>query len=93
MATINLEAEYGYVVLVAVGFWILQFLFMIPVGLMRNKTGIKPPTMYPTDKQITNLKLSPEVVDTYMRVQVTLSLSLSISLIISRESTKIIWSF
>jgi hypothetical protein len=73
MTTINLDKEYGYVVLVAVGFWVLQFLFMIPIGLLRNKTGIKPPTLYPTDKQITNLKLSPEEVDTYMRAQVTLS--------------------
>jgi hypothetical protein len=68
-ASVNLEKEYGYVVFVAIGFWILQFLFMIPIAIMRNKTGIKAPTLYPTDKQITNLKLSPETVDTYLRIQ------------------------
>jgi hypothetical protein len=67
--SISIEKEYGYVVLVAIGFWLLQFLFMIPIAIMRNKTGIKPPTLYPTDKQVTSLKLSPETVDSYLRTQ------------------------
>ena len=66
---VNVEKEYGYVVFVALGFWLLQFLFMIPVAVMRKKTGINPPTLYPTDKQITQLKLSPETVDRYLRTQ------------------------
>mmetsp|Transcript_3927 Transcript_3927/g.6160 ORF Transcript_3927/g.6160 Transcript_3927/m.6160 type:complete len:153 (-) Transcript_3927:109-567(-) len=69
MVLIDIPASYGYVVGVAVGLWIQQILFTIPVGLQRSKTGIKPPTLYPNDKLITTLKLSPEAVDTYNRTQ------------------------
>ena len=72
MVSINLDSDYGYVVAVAVSFWILQTLFTIPIGILRNRTGIKPPTLYPTDKQVQQLKLQPDLLDTYMRAQVTL---------------------
>jgi hypothetical protein len=70
MTVINVPNEYGYVFLVAVAFWVQQaVIFSIPVGLQRNKTGIKAPVMYPNDKLIANLKLSEHQVEEYMRAQ------------------------
>eukprot|EP01032_Pedospumella_encystans_P031039 gene31039-35027_t len=70
MSAIQIPAEYGYVLIVALAFWIQQnIIFVIPVGLQRSKTGIKPPVLYPNDKLITNLKLSESQVDKYMCAQ------------------------
>lgn len=70
MALIAVPKEYGYVLLVAVAFWIQQALiFVIPVVVQRNKTGIKAPVLYPNDKLVTELKLSDHQVGEYMRAQ------------------------
>mmetsp|Transcript_21960 Transcript_21960/g.37055 ORF Transcript_21960/g.37055 Transcript_21960/m.37055 type:complete len:155 (-) Transcript_21960:168-632(-) len=70
MAAIDLPSEYGYVILVAVALWIQQsIIFAIPVGIIRSKTKIQPPVMYPTDKVISALKLKESQVDEYLRTQ------------------------
>ena len=70
MSAINIPSEYGYVLLVAVGFWVQQaVIFVIPVITQRGKTGIKAPVLYPNDKLVTSLKLTDHQVDEYMRAQ------------------------
>ena len=69
MAQIDLTQDHGYVAAVAVGLWVLQFILSIRVGIERGTTGIKAPTLYPTDKQVAALKLSPAAVDKYMCIQ------------------------
>ena len=65
-----LPADFGLVVAVSVGFYIQQsILFVIPVAMQRGKTGIKPPTLYPTDSQIKDLKLTETQVTDYMCAQ------------------------
>jgi uncharacterized membrane protein YecN with MAPEG domain len=66
----ELTTEYGYVLLVAVAFYLQhQILFIIPVVRQRGATGIKAPVLYPNDKLVSNLKLSESQVDAYMRAQ------------------------
>lgn len=70
MTAITIPNEYGYVLLVAVAFWIQQaIIFVIPIAIQRGKTGIKAPVLYPNDKLITTLKLSDAQVGDYMRAQ------------------------
>ena len=70
MSTITIPNEYGYVLLVAVAFWIQQALiFVIPVIMQRSATGIKAPVLYPNDKLVSSLKLNEKQVDAYMRAQ------------------------
>ena len=67
---IALPDKYGYVLAVLLAFWVQQaIIFVIPVATQRRKTGIKPPTLYPNDSEIKELKLSPEAVGDYMRAQ------------------------
>lgn len=61
---------YGYVFLVAVAFWIQQaVIFVVPIMIQRDKTGIKAPVLYPNDKLVASLKLTDYQVDEYMRAQ------------------------
>lgn len=50
----NIPSNFGYVAAVSVAFWVQQsVLFVIPVVQQRIATGIKAPTLYPTDKEVT----------------------------------------
>eukprot|EP00294_Goniomonas_avonlea_P014806 CAMPEP_0114545168 /NCGR_PEP_ID=MMETSP0114-20121206/3256_1 /TAXON_ID=31324 /ORGANISM="Goniomonas sp, Strain m" /LENGTH=151 /DNA_ID=CAMNT_0001729577 /DNA_START=17 /DNA_END=472 /DNA_ORIENTATION=- len=70
MPVLELTADFGYVVAVALAFYLQQaIIFVIPIGITRKATGIQPPTLYPRDSQIKELKLSDSKVDRYMRVQ------------------------
>ncbi len=70
MSAIQIPAEYGYVLAVAVALWAQQsIIFTIPVALARGSTGIKPPVLYPNDKLIEDLKLKKSQVDSYMCAQ------------------------
>ena len=70
MTAVALPEGYGYVVAVAVLFWIQQSVFfVIPVVMQRKATGIEPPVLYPNDDLVKTLKLSPEQVTTYLRAQ------------------------
>lgn len=70
MGRIMLPEKYEYVLAVLLGFWVQQsIIFVIPVVRQRISTGIKAPTLYPTDSEIKDLKLSPEQVGNYMRAQ------------------------
>ena len=70
MTLLTVDAEYGYVVAVALLLYIQQsIIFAIPVALARRRTGIKPPVLYPNDSLIKSLKLTDEQVDSYNRTQ------------------------
>jgi hypothetical protein len=70
MTTLEINKNYGYVLLIALALYLTQqLLLLIPVMLMRNKTKLKAPTLYPRDSEISKLKLDDEVVDKYMRAQ------------------------
>jgi len=70
MTTLEINKNYGYVLLIALALYLTQqLLLLIPVILMRNKTKLKAPTLYPRDSEISKLKLDDEVVDKYMRAQ------------------------
>jgi hypothetical protein len=87
MVAFNIPAEYGYVIACALAFYFQQAIaFVIPVGMARKKTGLKPPSLYPRDSEIKALKLSEEDVGGYMRAQVRglFTLSLCPSLCLSR---------
>jgi len=67
---VDIPAEYGLVVAMALALYLQQtVLFVIPVIMQRRKTGIAPPTLYPTDSQIKELKLTSAQVDGYLRAQ------------------------
>jgi len=67
---IELSAEYGYVLAVALAMFLLQQIVMvIPVARQRIKTGIAPPTLYPRDSQIKALGLDERKVANYMCAQ------------------------
>ena len=64
---IETSREFGYVVLVAIGFFLQQqLMFVIPVIKARKSTGISTPTLYPRDSEIKELKLTDEQVRDYM---------------------------
>jgi len=66
----EIKPEYGYVLLIAVLLYIhQQLVLVIPVIKQRQSTGIKAPTLYPRDSEISNLKLSDEQVNQYLRAQ------------------------
>lgn len=66
----EIKPEYGYVLLIAVLLYIhQQLVLVIPVIKQRQSTGIKAPTLYPRDSEISNLKLSDDQVDQYLRAQ------------------------
>lgn len=70
MTTLEINKNYGYVLLIALALYLTQqLLLLIPVMLMRNKTKLKAPTLYPRDSEISKLKLEDDVVDKYMRAQ------------------------
>jgi len=70
MTTLEINKNYGYVLLIALALYLTQqLILLIPVILMRNKTKLKAPTLYPRDSEISKLKLDDEVVDKYMRAQ------------------------
>ena len=70
MTTLEINKNYGYVLLIALALYLTQqLLLLIPVMLMRNKTKLKAPTLYPRDSEISKLKLDDEIVDKYMRAQ------------------------
>ena len=70
MVSIEIPAEYGYVIAVALALWFQQaVIFVIPIGMQRMKTKISPPTLYPTDRQIKELALTDQQVDNYMCAQ------------------------
>ncbi|KAF2352448.1 Membrane-associated eicosanoid/glutathione metabolism (MAPEG) protein, partial [Trinorchestia longiramus] len=54
MVTIDLPAEYGYVVMVAMGSQIVLIWKGIQVGKQRKKLGIKYPIMYSPDNALFN---------------------------------------
>ncbi len=62
--------EFGYVVAMVLAFWVQQnIIFVIPVGMQRGSTGIKPPVLYPNDSLIKSLQLTEAQVDKYNRTQ------------------------
>eukprot|EP00605_Chrysophyceae_sp_TOSAG23-4_P002344 GSChrysophyteH1.ASY1.ANO1.2592.1 assembled CDS len=64
---IETSREFGYVVLVAIGFFLQQqLMFVIPVVMARKSTGISTPTLYPRDSEIKDLRLTDEQVRDYM---------------------------
>tara|TARA_B100001121_G_C18570734_1_gene564840 strand:+ start:234 stop:752 length:519 start_codon:yes stop_codon:yes gene_type:complete len=66
----NVKKEYGYVLFVALLFYLTQQLLMIlPVMKERSATNIKAPTLYPRDSEIKNLGLTDEQVLNYYRAQ------------------------
>ena len=70
MTTLEINKNYGFVLLIALALYLTQqLLLLIPVMLMRNKTKLKAPTLYPRDSEISKLKLEDDVVDKYMRAQ------------------------
>jgi hypothetical protein len=70
MTTLEINKNYGYVLLIALALYLTQqLLLLIPVMQMRNKTKLKAPTLYPRDSEISKLKLDDEIVDKYMRAQ------------------------
>ncbi|KAI8614777.1 hypothetical protein BC830DRAFT_352037, partial [Chytriomyces sp. MP71] len=70
MVSVILPAEYGYVVLLVVAFYLQQnILFVIPVVQQRFSTKINAPTLYPRDSEIKELKLSTAQVRKYMFAQ------------------------
>ena len=70
MTTLEINKNYGYVLLIALALYLTQqLLLLIPVMRMRNKTKLKAPTLYPRDSEISKLKLEDDVVDKYMRAQ------------------------
>ena len=67
---IPLDSQYGYVIALGVLFFVQQqLLFTIPVGHVRRKYKIKPPTLYPSDSLIKELQLKKEDVQKYNSVQ------------------------
>ena len=70
MTTLEINKNYGFVLLIALALYLTQqLLLLIPVMQMRNKTKLKAPTLYPRDSEISKLKLEDDVVDKYMRAQ------------------------
>ena len=70
MLKLEINKDYGYVLLVGLLLYLTQQLvLLIPVLKMRNKTKIKAPTLYPRDSEIADLKLDDETLNTYMRAQ------------------------
>ena len=70
MVTIELTSEHGKCITIAILLWIQQqLIFAIFVAIARKKSGIQPPTLYPRDSEIKQLKLSDKDVDTYMCTQ------------------------
>lgn len=66
----EIKREYGYVLLIAVLLYLhQQLVLVIPVIKNRLSTGISAPTLYPRDSQISELELSKEQVDQYLRAQ------------------------
>ena len=67
---IPIDSQYGYVIALGVLFFVQQQLFFaIAVAFVRKKYKIKPPTMYPSDSLIKELKLKKEDVMKYNSVQ------------------------
>ena len=70
MVSIELTAEHGKCIAVALALWIQQqLIFAIRVAMARSKSGIQPPTLYPRDSEIKALNLTEKDVDSYMCVQ------------------------
>jgi hypothetical protein len=68
--TLSIPRDYAYVIGVWLLFWLQQsIIFVLPVAKQRKATGIAAPTLYPTDKQIDQLKLKPAQVQTYLCAQ------------------------
>ena len=66
----EIKNEYGYVLLIAVLLYLhQQLVLVIPVIKHRQSTGIKAPTLYPRDSEISELNLSEDQVDQYLRAQ------------------------
>ena len=61
--------EYGYVLFVALLFYLTQQLLMILPVMKRSATKIKAPTLYPRDSEIKSLGLTDEQVLNYYRAQ------------------------
>jgi len=67
---IEIQKEYGYVLLVGLSLYLTQqLILLIPVIKMRSQTKIKAPTLYPRDSEIKELGLKKEDVEKYMRAQ------------------------
>jgi len=67
---IEVQKEYGYVLLVGLALYLTQqLILLIPVLKMRSQTKIKAPTLYPRDSEIKELELKTEDVEKYMRAQ------------------------
>ena len=61
---IEVQKEYGYVLLVGLALYLTQqLILLIPVLKMRSQTKIKAPTLYPRDSEIKELELKTEDVD------------------------------
>tara|TARA_B110000261_G_C13085961_1_gene357836 strand:+ start:1960 stop:2418 length:459 start_codon:yes stop_codon:yes gene_type:complete len=70
MISLNINKDYGYVLLVSLALYLTQQLIMvIPVLMARRKTNIQAPTLYPRDSEIKSLELKEEDVDYYLRAQ------------------------
>eukprot|EP00008_Paramoeba_atlantica_P012595 CAMPEP_0201487650 /NCGR_PEP_ID=MMETSP0151_2-20130828/14584_1 /ASSEMBLY_ACC=CAM_ASM_000257 /TAXON_ID=200890 /ORGANISM="Paramoeba atlantica, Strain 621/1 / CCAP 1560/9" /LENGTH=281 /DNA_ID=CAMNT_0047872757 /DNA_START=74 /DNA_END=919 /DNA_ORIENTATION=+ len=67
---LEVAPEFGYVAVVALLLYLQQnILFSMAVFRARKNTGINPPTLYPRDSEIKELKLNTEEVESYMRTQ------------------------
>ena len=67
----EIKKEYGYILLIAVLLYLhQQLVLVIPVIKNRQSTGIRAPTLYPRDSEISKLQLSNEQVDQYLRAQI-----------------------
>ena len=67
---ITLSADHGWFLASVVGFYLQQaIVFVIPVVKQRLATGIKAPTLYPSDSEIKKLNLTETQVADYTRAQ------------------------
>ena len=68
--TVEVDSDFGYVLLVALAMFLLQFIGQtIPVAMARRATKIKPPVLYPRDSLVKSLKLSEDQVSDYLCAQ------------------------
>ena len=69
--SLSLPADFGYVLAIGAGLYVLQQWVLTGAVVLpaRRRSGIKAPTLYPTDAQARELKLTPEQLNEYMNAQ------------------------